>query len=98
MLANVRACRQTGEPHDSPFPEPRALRWRRPCAHRGNPAPCKVLDPFCGSETTGVIALRLARRFIGIELNPEYVEMAHRRILGDAPLLKYGYAKGENEK
>jgi DNA modification methylase len=42
--------------------------------------PCTVLDPFCGSGTTGVVALRHRRDFIGIELNPEYVKMAEQRI------------------
>jgi len=45
-----------------------------------------VLDPFLGSGTTGVVALQLGRRFIGIELNPTYCEMARRRIEKDAPL------------
>ena len=48
--------------------------------------PCTVIDPFAGSGTTGMVALRAGRRFIGIELNPEYCEMARRRILDDAPL------------
>jgi tRNA/tmRNA/rRNA uracil-C5-methylase (TrmA/RlmC/RlmD family) len=39
-----------------------------------------VLDPFCGSGTTGVVALRHRRKFIGIELNPKYIEIAERRI------------------
>lgn len=39
-----------------------------------------VLDPFLGSGTTGLTALTLGRRFVGIELNPDYVEMAERRI------------------
>jgi len=39
-----------------------------------------VLDPFMGSGTTALVALKLGRRFIGIELNPEYVEMAYKRI------------------
>ncbi len=39
-----------------------------------------VLDPFCGSGTVGLVCANTNRRFIGIELNPEYVEMAHRRI------------------
>jgi site-specific DNA-methyltransferase (cytosine-N4-specific) len=39
-----------------------------------------VIDPFFGSGTTGVVALRLNRRFLGIELNPEYVEIAHMRL------------------
>lgn len=49
--------------------------------------PCAVLDPFVGSGTTGVVALRHGCDFIGIELNPEYADMAKRRIEGDAPLL-----------
>jgi DNA modification methylase len=47
---------------------------------------CTVLDPFTGSGTTGLVALRHNRNFIGVELNPEYVEMARRRITNDAPL------------
>lgn len=39
-----------------------------------------VLDPFCGSGTTGVVATRHGRKFIGIEINPAYVEMAEQRI------------------
>ena len=47
------------------------------------PAPTRpgtVLDPFAGSGTTGLVALREGRNFIGIELNPEYADMARRRI------------------
>lgn len=44
------------------------------------PVPCIVLDPFVGSGTTGIVARRLGRAFLGIELNPEYVAMARRRI------------------
>lgn len=39
-----------------------------------------VLDPFMGSGTTAVVAKRLGRRFIGFELNPEYVKMANQRL------------------
>ena len=39
-----------------------------------------VLDPFLGSGTSAVAAARLGRRFVGCELNPEYVEMATRRL------------------
>lgn len=46
-----------------------------------------VLDPFFGAGTTGLVADRLQRHCIGIELNPEYADMARRRIHGDAPLL-----------
>jgi len=39
-----------------------------------------VLDPFMGSGTTGVVAKKLGRNWIGIEINPEYVSMAQKRI------------------
>lgn len=38
-----------------------------------------VLDPFCGSGTTGVAALQLGRRFVGIELKPEHARVATQR-------------------
>lgn len=39
-----------------------------------------ILDPFCGSGTTGVEAVRLGRKFIGIEISEEYLEIAKRRL------------------
>lgn len=39
-----------------------------------------VLDPFCGSGTTCYVARKLGRHFIGIEINPKYVEMARKRL------------------
>jgi DNA modification methylase len=44
-----------------------------------------VLDPFLGSGTTGEVAMKMRRRFLGIELNPEYVEIARQR-LSDVPV------------
>jgi len=41
-----------------------------------------VLDPFFGAGTTGLVAMRLGREFIGIELNEKYCEMARKRIYG----------------
>ena len=38
-----------------------------------------VLDPFSGAATTGIVAVQHGRRYIGIELNPQYVELANRR-------------------
>ena len=70
----------------------RTVGWRRGCAHPADPVPCVVLDPFCGSGTAGVAALRLGRRFIGIDLKAEYVAMAERRIAASAPLCNQGAA------
>ncbi len=45
-----------------------------------------ILDPFCGSGTTGAVARRLGRRFIGIERDAEYAAAAAARIAAAAPL------------
>ncbi len=55
-----------------------------PCILAGAPAGGMVLDPFGGAGTTGLVADRLGRNAILIELNPEYAAMAQRRIAGDA--------------
>ena len=74
----------------SPFAEahfatfPHAL--IKPCILAGCPAGGTVLDPFGGAGTTGLVADRLQRNAVLIELNPEYAAMARRRIDGDAPL------------
>jgi len=39
-----------------------------------------VLDPFSGAGTTGAVAVQHDRRYIGIELNPDYLEMSRKRI------------------
>lgn len=57
-----------------------------PCILAGCPEGGTVLDPFGGAGTTGLVADRLKRDAILIELNPEYAAMAERRIRGDAPL------------
>ncbi len=67
---------------------PLTIGWVQSCeCPKHNPVPCTVLDPFTGSGTTGMVAMRLGRSFIGIELNPEFAEMARNRIRNDAPLL-----------
>jgi modification methylase len=45
-----------------------------------------VLDPFCGTGTTGAVAKRLRRRFLGIERDADYAAAAERRIAATAPL------------
>ena len=55
----------------------------RDYSHADDSASSLILDPFCGSGTTGAVAVRLGRRFVGIEMNPEYIKLAEKRI-GDA--------------
>lgn len=46
--------------------------WKAACECGADVTPCTVLDPFMGSGTTGIVALNLGRRTVGIELSPEY--------------------------
>jgi DNA modification methylase len=61
--------------------------WAPTCACAPDPKPCVVLDPFSGAGTVGLVADRLGRDAILIELKPEYAAMAERRIREEAPLL-----------
>lgn len=54
------------------------IRWMHPGTI--NDAPITILDPFMGSGTTGVAAMQLGRKFIGIEIEPRYFDIACRRI------------------
>lgn len=53
-----------------------------PCILAGSRPGDTVLDPFLGSGTTAMVAKRLGRRAVGIDLNPEYLAMAVKRIGG----------------
>ena len=74
------ATQPFSEAHFATFP-PALI---EPCIKAGCPAGGTVLDPFFGAGTTGLVADRLGRDCIGIELNPDYAAMARRRIETDA--------------
>lgn len=65
----------TREAHFATFPE----KLVEPCILAGCREDGVVLDPFFGSGTTGRVAERLNRRWIGIELNPKYIDIAKKR-------------------
>ena len=58
-----------------------------PCVLAGAPVGGLVLDPFTGSGTTGMVAVRHGRRFVGCDLNPEYADIARARIEAVEPML-----------
>ena len=66
------------EAHFATFPE--AL--IEPMVLAGCPKGGLVLDPFSGAATTGVVAKKLGRNYLGIELNPAYIEISEKRLTG----------------
>lgn len=67
------------EAHFATYPEELIV----PCILAGCPEKGVVLDPFMGSGTTGIVARKLNRNFVGCELNPEYYKMATSRIFNN---------------
>ena len=67
------------EAHFATYPEELIV----PCILAGCPMGGVVLDPFMGSGTTGIVARKLGRNYVGCELNPEYLKMAERRIFNE---------------
>jgi len=72
------------EAHFATFP----IALIEPCILAGTDKGDTILDPFFGAGTTGVAAYKHDRKFVGIELNPEYVEIAAKRIEAEASQLK----------
>jgi DNA modification methylase len=90
MRDNVRTKRDvwfistepSTEEHYAMFPQ----KLITPCVLCGCPENGVVLDPFMGSGTTAVVAMKHTRKFIGCEINPEYVRIAEKRIAGNVGL------------
>ena len=80
----------TPEAHFATFPEALAER----CIKAGSRPGDTVLDPFAGSGTTLLVAERLGRDSLGIELNPEYIAIAERRIKAHDPTATIELAPG----
>jgi DNA modification methylase len=67
--------------HPAPFPLELAIRLVRMFSFTGD----TVLDPFCGTATTMVAALRTGRNSIGVEIEPEYCRIAARYLKAETP-------------
>jgi DNA modification methylase len=65
-----------GEAHFATFPE----KLIEPCILAGCPKDGVVLDPFMGSGTTGRVAVKFNRHYIGFEINPEYIKLCDKRV------------------
>lgn len=70
---NTKPC---SEAHFATYP----FELIRPCILAGCPENGIVLDPFMGSGTTAIVARSLNRNYIGVELNPEYIKIAQKRL------------------
>jgi DNA modification methylase len=56
--------------------------WRHTCDHDDGSAKSVVLDPFNGSGTTGLVAVRHNREYVGVDISDEYLDLARQRIDG----------------
>lgn len=87
---DVRNCRNVWKIATKPFSDAHFATFPpelpRRCILAGSREGDTVLDPFLGSGTTLLVADRLGREGIGIELNPTYAAMARRRIEADCPM------------
>jgi hypothetical protein len=92
-----RSFFKTGQKHDGTYYRPnpgggvandvrehRYLGWRTSCrCPEQEPVPCVVLDPFAGAGTTALVAARLGRDAVLIELNPTYAELTQNRLMSE---------------
>lgn len=70
---NIKPCK---EAHFATFPDTLI----EPCVLAGCSEGGIILDPFMGAGTTGIVAKRNNRNYVGIELNPSYIQIAEKRI------------------
>jgi len=80
-------CPKCGSPWErlvrkaySQYEETVTIGWSPTCDCGEEPVPCRVLDPFAGTGTTGLVAAKLFRDSVLIELSPEYGRMAEERL------------------
>ena len=84
-LPDIQVFKWCGhKPTEHPAEKPVGL--MRFCVEHGSPDGGVVLDPFCGSGTTGVASLECGRSFIGCELDQRWSDFARRRIADAVPL------------
>lgn len=75
----------------SAHPCPKPDGWMTKCVKLASRDGEVVLDPFMGSGTTGVACVRTGRKFIGVEIEPRYFEIACKRIKAEVDQLKLAF-------
>jgi hypothetical protein len=80
MLANTRARRECGNPHDNPFPPAQTTGWIASCKCEAERIAALVLDPFSGTASTGIVCQELGLRYIGLDLSESYCRLALARL------------------
>lgn len=83
---NLQGGGETKDIRRGPVCHSKTIGWIPSCdCEDAKITPCTVLDPFNGAATTGVVALKEGRRYIGIELNPDYIKLSEQRIKEQVP-------------
>jgi DNA modification methylase len=91
-------CSPSSDFHERKITTSTTVGWRPQCECRDtpdakgkmrylDPVPQTVLDPFNGSGTTAAVAIKHGRNAIGIELNPDYIELTHKRLADVQPIM-----------
>jgi hypothetical protein len=83
--SNLQGGGETKDIRRGPICHSKTIGWGTSCDCQADISPCVVFDPFTGSGTTAVVALKNGRNYIGTELNPEYVKIAEERIKQAVP-------------
>jgi site-specific DNA-methyltransferase (adenine-specific) len=88
LTTDTRPTKENVDVWDHPAPFPASLpAW---CIRLVCPPGGTVLDPFSGSGTTGVAAVKEGRRYVGIDMAEEYAAMSARRVAKEPPVLPLG--------
>ena len=78
---NLQGSGETLDVRRGPCVHSTTLGWSPTCkCGCEETVPCTILDPFCGVSTTGLVALRLGRRYVGIDVKAEYLDMGLKRL------------------
>jgi site-specific DNA-methyltransferase (adenine-specific) len=89
---NAESARRIG--HPAPFPEELPFRLIQLYSFKGD----IILDPFMGSGTTAVSAIKADRKFVGYDISQEYIELAQKRLKPFLEQTTLKFATVENDE